>query len=58
MRWRDELEKPAHFRKALNCILNFREGSIEALIISKRLLSCPMDDRTDTNFIAQLKMHF
>ena len=41
MRWRDELEKPAHFRKTLNCILNFREGSIEALIISKRLLSCP-----------------
>ena len=36
---------------------NFLENKTKALVISKTL-KLPQDDRTDTNFIAPLRMHF
>ena len=53
MCWRKESVKFL----TLNCILNFRGNNTEALVISRRL-KFPQDDRTDTHFIAPLRMHF
>ena len=36
---------------------NFRENNTQALVISERL-KLPQDDRTDTNFMGLLRMHF
>ena len=47
----------SHFRNTSNCILSFRKINTEAPVISKRL-KFPQDERTDTNFIAPLRMHF
>ena len=35
----------------------FGKNNIEALVISKRL-KLPKDDRTDSNFIAPVRIHF
>ena len=51
-----KIRQNSHFRNKLNCIYNFWENNTEALVISKRL-KFPQDDRTDTNFIAPLRMH-
>ena len=37
--------------------LNFEENNTEASVTSKRL-KFPYDERTDTSFIAPLRMHF
>ena len=50
-------KKNFHFRKTFSCIQNFREINTKALVISKSL-KFPQDDRTDTNFVARLRMHF
>ena len=50
-------QKNSHFRKTLNSSYNFRENNTEVLLISKRL-KMPKDDRTDKNFLAQLRIHF
>ena len=56
MSWREESEKfSLSFNGKLH--LNFWENHTEALVISKRL-KLPWDDRTDTNLIARLRMHF
>ena len=50
-------QKNSHFRKTLNSSYNFRENNTEVLLTSKRL-KMPKDDRTDKNFLAQLRIHF
>ena len=47
----------SHFRNTSNCFSNFRGNNTQALVISERL-KLPQDDRTDTNFIGLLRMHF
>ena len=47
----------SHFRNTSNCFSNFRENNTQALVISERL-KLPQDDRTDTNFMGLLRMHF
>ena len=56
MRWREESEKfsPSSHVKLH---LMFSGNNTEALVIWK-VLNFPKDDRTDTNFIAPLRMHF
>ena len=41
------------FCKALTCVSSFRENNAQTVVISKRII-----DRTHTNFIAPLRMHF
>ena len=50
-------QKNFHFRKTLNSSYNFRENNTDVLLTSKRL-KMPKDDRTDKNFLAQLRIHF
>ena len=47
----------SHFRNTSNCFSNFRENNTQALVISERL-KLPYDDRTDTDFMGLLRMHF
>ena len=50
--------KNSYFRNTLNRIKNFQENkTVKTLLILKRL-KFPQDDRTDTNFIAPLRMCF
>ena len=46
-----------HFLKTFNYIQTFRENNTVALEISKSV-KFPWDDRTDTNLIAPLRIHF
>ena len=51
-------QKLSHFRYIRQIASKiFRENNTKALVISNGL-KFPQDDRTDTNFIALLKMHF
>ena len=49
--------KNSHFRNLVNCTKNFQKNNTEALVISKKLKFL-LDDRTNTNFKALLRMHF
>ena len=57
MQWREKSENVTLLLYTSNCIENFRENNTKALVISNGL-KFPQDDRTDSNFIALLKMHF
>ena len=52
-----QIRKNSHFRNTLNCIWYFRDNKTKTLVISERF-KFPLDDRTDTNFITPLSIHF
>ena len=56
MQCRKESEKLS-LSENFQLLLNFQENNTEALVTSKRL-KLPLDDRTDINFLAPLRIHF